>query len=109
MPLSLKQQMAKTVAQMIVGQPERFSGVVYDTADYFLKHVDQYSNRPEDEWEKHSRSWLEFLPYMEKVLPVLLADQDTDARNNDGPQPETEQTSENEVNIDSHGTSVTPQ
>jgi hypothetical protein len=112
MPLSLKQQMALAVARKIVRNGSgkhsealvRYALMVIENMDYWTKP------EPSTRWPQSSLAWqslVEFCPI--ENWPKLLVDQDTDARNDSGPQPETEQASEDEVNIDSHGTSVTPQ
>ena len=112
MPLSLKQQMALAVARKILNDDSgKHSEGLVKSAQEVIKHMEYWTTgKPSTRWPVDSVSWQGFVHFCPvEDWPKLLADQDTDAHDDGGPQPETEQASEDEVNIDSHGTSVTPQ
>jgi hypothetical protein len=75
MPLTLKQQMAKTLAQMIVEQPDKFGQKTIDAARSFMGMIDKWGDRiayGRYSWERDSTSWEAFRPLLEEALPALM-------------------------------------
>jgi hypothetical protein len=74
MPLSLKQQMVKTLAQRIVGQPDKFSEDDIGKAKNCIDALETVYSRPEytwRDWERMPDTWADFRPILERALPVL--------------------------------------